>query len=47
VNYAILDGFDPASVPVVPVAERPEIDRWILSDLQLLAKSANAQFRAT
>ncbi len=45
VNYAILDGFDPSSAPAVPVAERPEIDRWILSDLQLLVRSANAQFR--
>ncbi len=45
VNYAILDGFDPASAPAVPVADRPEIDRWILSDLQLLVRSANTQFR--
>ncbi|HEX2053096.1 MAG TPA: DUF5915 domain-containing protein, partial [Actinomycetota bacterium] len=45
VNYAILDGFDPSTAPAVPVAERPEIDRWILSDLQLLVRSANAQFR--
>ena len=34
-NYARLDGFDPAA-PQVPVADRPDIDRWILSDLQLL-----------
>ena len=34
-NYARLDGFDP-SAPQVPVKERPDIDRWILSDLQLL-----------
>jgi isoleucyl-tRNA synthetase len=45
VNYAILDGFDPASAPPVPVADRPEIDRWILSDLQMLVQSANTQFR--
>jgi isoleucyl-tRNA synthetase len=45
VNYAILDGFDPASAPAVPVAERAEIDRWILSDLQMLVQSANTQFR--
>ncbi len=45
VNYAILDGFDPATAPAVPVAERPEIDRWILSDLQILVQSANTQFR--
>ncbi|HEU4867492.1 MAG TPA: isoleucine--tRNA ligase [Actinomycetota bacterium] len=43
VNYAILDEFDP-SAPEVPVAERPEIDRWILSDLQLLVNAANDAF---
>ncbi|QDU18396.1 isoleucine--tRNA ligase [Urbifossiella limnaea] len=42
-NYAALDGFDPA-VPAVPVAERPDIDRWILSDLQLLTRTARAAF---
>ncbi len=35
VNYARLDGFDP-SLPLVPFAERPQIDRWILSNLQAL-----------
>jgi isoleucyl-tRNA synthetase len=35
VNYARLDEFDPAA-PQVPVALRPEIDRWILSNLQAL-----------
>ena len=34
-NYAAGDGFDPAA-PQVPVADRPDIDRWMLSDLQLL-----------
>ena len=33
--YANLDGFDPAA-PVIPVAERPEIDRWVLSLLNTL-----------
>lgn len=42
-NYAQLDGFDPAA-PQTPVAERPDIDRWILSDLQLLVKAARAAF---
>ena len=32
VTYANLDGFDPAA-PRVPVAERPELDRWILAEL--------------
>jgi isoleucyl-tRNA synthetase len=42
-NYARLDGFDPGSPPV-PVRERPDIDRWILSDLQLLIQSARREF---
>jgi isoleucyl-tRNA synthetase len=43
VNYAILDRFDPAGEQI-PVSERPEIDRWILSDLSLLVQLANRQF---
>ena len=42
-NYARLDGFDPAA-PQVPVKERPDIDRWILSDLQLLIQTARKAF---
>ena len=42
-NYARLDGFDPAATPV-PVDDRPDIDRWILSDLQLLVNMANHSF---
>jgi isoleucyl-tRNA synthetase len=44
-NYARLDNFDPAS-PQVPMAERPDIDRWILSDLQELIKTARTAFEA-
>ncbi|MEM1063004.1 MAG: class I tRNA ligase family protein, partial [Planctomycetota bacterium] len=44
-NYAILDGFDPAAEQV-PVAERPEIDRWLLSRLQELAGDANEAWEA-
>src|SRR5581483_4794020 len=36
-------GFDP-SAPQVPVAERPDIDRWILSDLQGLIRTARESF---
>jgi isoleucyl-tRNA synthetase len=43
-NYARLDGFDPSS-PQVPVKDRPDIDRWILSDVQLLIQKAHAAFR--
>src|SRR5207253_7531674 len=30
--------------PQVPVRERPDIDRWILSDLQLLVRTARQAF---
>ena len=35
VTYARLDGFDP-SKPPVPLAERADLDRWVLSRLQSL-----------
>ena len=41
--YANVDGFD-ASAPQVPVSERPEIDRWILSELNTLIKEVSAAF---
>ncbi len=43
-NYARLDGFEPEG-PQVPVKERPDIDRWILSDLQKLVALAHKSFR--
>ncbi len=43
-NYARLDGFDPAK-PQAAVGDRPDIDRWILSDLQLLIQTAHAAFQ--
>ncbi len=36
--YANVDGFDPEA-PQIPVSERPEIDRWILSLLNTLVKN--------
>jgi isoleucyl-tRNA synthetase len=42
-NYARIDNFDPAC-PQVPFAERPDLDRWILSDLQKLIKKAREAF---
>jgi isoleucyl-tRNA synthetase len=42
-NYARLDGFDPAA-PQVPIRKRPDLDRWILSDLQLLIQTARREF---
>src|SRR5262249_23776266 len=38
-NYARLDGFD-ATAHTVPVKDRRDIDRWILSDLQGLIATA-------
>jgi isoleucyl-tRNA synthetase len=42
-NYARLDKFDPQA-PHVPVGDRPDIDRWILSDLQLLIETARQAY---
>jgi isoleucyl-tRNA synthetase len=42
-NYATGDGFDPAA-PQVPVKERPDFDRWLLSNLQLLVKEAHKAY---
>jgi isoleucyl-tRNA synthetase len=42
-EYAHADGFDPKA-PWVPVHERPAIDRWILSELQLLIQIARREF---
>ncbi len=42
-NYARLDGFDPPA-ETVPVKDRPDIDRWIVSDLQGLIRTARESF---
>ena len=42
-NYARLDKFDP-NAPQVPLKDRPDIDRWILSDLQKLIAFARKSF---
>ena len=44
-NYAHLDHFDPTTESI-PVAQRPEIDRWILSNLQTLIERCNQEFAA-
>ena len=41
--YANVDGFD-CSEPMVPYEERPEIDRWILSELNTLLKFVTESF---
>lgn len=45
VNYARLDGFDP-SWEAIPIADRPEIDRWLISNLQALITECRAGFEA-
>ena len=42
VNYARLDEFDPKA-ETIPVADRPEIDRWILSNLQSVLQVAQEE----
>ena len=39
--YANVDGFT-FEEPELPITERPELDRWILSELNTLVKSVNA-----
>ena len=41
--YANVDGFDPAA-EAVPYAERPEIDRWIISLLNSLVRDVRAAY---
>lgn len=41
--YANVDDFDPAS-PQVPLSKRPEIDRWVLSELNSLVESVTVAF---
>jgi len=43
--YANVDGFDYKEA-VIPVADRPEIDRWVISMLNTLIKEVNADFTA-
>ncbi len=42
VNYARLDEFDPQAAKV-PVSDRPEIDRWLISNLQHLLTVAQTE----
>ncbi len=44
VNYARLDEFDPINLQIL-VSERPQIDQWILSNLNSLIETANREMR--
>ncbi|MCS7269660.1 MAG: class I tRNA ligase family protein, partial [Gemmataceae bacterium] len=43
-NYAIGDGYEPLTTPEVPVEQRPDVDRWLLSNLQLLIQTARQAY---
>jgi isoleucyl-tRNA synthetase len=45
VNYAMLDGFDPSRAQV-PLAERPAMDRWLLSRLAGLVDTVDSKLAA-
>ncbi|CAM9331867.1 unnamed protein product [Discosporangium mesarthrocarpum] len=45
-TYAEIDGYDPRTWTPDPVADRPDIDRWILSVLQSLARDVNVEMEA-
>ena len=42
--YANVDGFGPDAQASIPVSERPEIDRWIISLLNTLVKDVEAAY---
>ena len=42
-TYAVVDGYDPRSWPARPVAQRHDLDRWLLSVLQSLVRDVNAE----
>jgi isoleucyl-tRNA synthetase len=44
-NYARLDGFDPNAAQA-PLEQRTDLDRWLLSDLQLLIAKARSAFES-
>jgi isoleucyl-tRNA synthetase len=44
-TYARLDEFDP-NADLIDMKQRPDIDRWIISDLQLLIKRARKEIEA-
>ena len=45
-QYANLDGFDHTTTPAVPVAERAELDRWVLSRLASTVREADEAYAA-
>jgi isoleucyl-tRNA synthetase len=46
VTYARIDGFQPGEKPLLPLAERPVLDRWLLSRLSHLVATADSGMEA-
>jgi isoleucyl-tRNA synthetase len=44
-TYAEVDGYDPRTWKAPPLAERPDIDRWVISVLQSLVGSVNEEMQ--
>ena len=44
-TYANIDGYDP-SIPAPPAAQRPELDRWIVSEMHQLIRSTTVALNA-
>lgn len=42
--YANVDGFNPAEEKSIPLKDRPEIDRWVISKLNTLSKEVEMAF---
>ncbi|HWO12770.1 MAG TPA: isoleucine--tRNA ligase, partial [Polyangiaceae bacterium] len=42
-TYAEVDGFDPRHAGAAPPAQRPDIDRWVISVLQSLVEDVNRE----
>ncbi|MDP6838773.1 MAG: isoleucine--tRNA ligase [Planctomycetota bacterium] len=45
-EYARIDGFDPGDPSILPVAQRGEIDRWLMSRVQSVAADVRGRFEA-
>jgi len=45
-TYAEVDGFDPRRSPAPALAQRPDIDRWVISVLQSLIADVNVEMEA-
>ena len=46
VTYARIDGYEPGARPELPLADRPVLDRWLLSRLSHLVATADAALQS-